>query len=702
MAMIRDDALLKQLPIKLDFTIEPLIFCKTTSLLKKSKPKARAIVCTEFAIYLYKKKFHKGYIPNRILDFLNVSQLKSNTTTSLPTFTLTVEGGDVTFQDPDTSSIAKSLAAHFNDIFRPLEVPVIKANEAIVPDLPFSANSFLKCIRFRAHQLNRRISEAFQTSVIDHARRLEVSFRIGCHETLDFSEFADFEAHNDLFFYALVRHREFNRVIIPKRLTQAGIWTEFAHFMKTNKTVKSIVCRDSVDVGFEGLIDALQQAKGSCVESFEFIGAVYDRSFVDRLFRQRTITTLVIEEGLTEDACQILVSRIEELRNLTRLSLVSIPSLSFWSLCSHVDQLSSLTVSKCRFDIADVLLALSQRQTCGLREVIATGSKSQQVLPSKLQLPASLLSFSFADIEWSAGNLKRLIVILSAHRPADRLARFKVDLSSIRQSPEQWQDFNEFLTTHPAFPVSELVYNNNPITRQFLAFLATVPSVVALSLGGCMNGNDELIADFCRYLKRNRTLVELHICGSEKAVLGSSMKQVLDSIKYNQCIRVLDIRHQRLGFELIPMLEEFFQHNKTVDEIFIDGNNLLDIQSFEALLAHLVVRNWKLILHVPSQDLLSLFEMNNVSSSKAERLVRLVQQLKNCQDARPLASSMAGSYGESLDPDEVLYEIRHSYLEDNRWQESLNFAPMADENIHYDLVDSEFSFPVLVGRLKIR
>jgi hypothetical protein len=94
--------------------------------------------------------------------------------------------------------------------------------------------------------------------------------------------------------------------------------------------------------------------------------------------------------------------------------------------------------------------------------------------------------------------------------------------------------------------------------------------------------------------------------------------------------------------------------------------------------------------------------MNNISSSKAERLVRLIDKLKNCQDTRPLSSGMVGSYGDNVDPDEVLYEIRHAYLEDTRWEEGMNFTPLADENVYYQMLDSEFSFETLATRLRKR
>jgi hypothetical protein len=185
-------------------------------------------------------------------------------------------------------------------------------------------------------------------------------------------------------------------------------------------------------------------------------------------------------------------------------------------------------------------------------------------------------------------------------------------------------------------------------------------------------------------------------------VLGSSMKQVFDALGFNQHLRVLDIRHQQLGFDLIPMLEDFFQHNKSVDEIFIDDNNLLDIQSFETLLAHLVTRNWKLTLHVPSKDVLSLFEMNNISASKAERLIRLLHQLKNCEETRPFSSTQIGSLGDDVGPDEIVYEIRDTYFEDDRWEESFNFAPVADEETHYAILEAEFSLDSLAQKLKTK
>jgi hypothetical protein len=142
--------------------------------------------------------------------------------------------------------------------------------------------------------------------------------------------------------------------------------------------------------------------------------------------------------------------------------------------------------------------------------------------------------------------------------------------------------------------------------------------------------------------------------------------------------------------------------NKSVDELFIDDNNLLDIQSFEIFLAHMCTRNWKLVIHVPSHDLLSLFRMNNISPSKAERLVCLLHQLANCQDSRPFSSILIAPTGEKIDPDEILYEIRHSFLEDTRWGDSLNFAPMADEMTHFQILDQEFAFAKLVQNLKDR
>jgi hypothetical protein len=578
-------------------------------------------------------------------------------------------------------------------------MPQMRVNGALLANLTPTAQSFLKCIRFRGHVLGRRVSDAFLASVANHISRLEVAFRIGCHDTLNFGDFSNFDTHQELFFQALEKHREFTRVLIPKHRASIGIWGELGQFLSRNKSVKEIECHDTVDDGFDSFIAVLQQSKTLTLEKFHFSGDGYDKKFVDCLFRyvstHPTCGTISIERGLSEDGCQAFM-RFSDIRHITRVSLVEIPWVNVNTLCERIDRLKALNVSRCGFDIADLLTALSRRKDCSLKELNASGNKSVLPLPS-VHLPASIGHYIFADVNWQGNNLRALFLLLAAD---ERTNRLRLDISNAQQTRQQWSDFDTFLVTQRGLRVDELVYDGNPTSRNFLAFVAGLSGLTNLSINGCIEVNDEMTSEVCRYLKRNRTLEELHICGSERKVLGASIRQVFDALKFNSQLHVLDIRHQKLSFDLIPMLEDFFTHNKTVDEIFIDDNNLLDIQSFEKFLANLVARNVKLILHVPTRDLLSLFELNNVSSSRAERVARLLHQLKNCQAHKPFSQAAIGLQADKCDPDEVICEIRHSYLEDNRWCESLSFAPMADETVHYELLDNEFALDGLVRKLR--
>ena len=52
---LHDESILKH--ISLDTSLEPILFCKNTSVIKKNgKHRPRAVVCTELYLYIYKKK----------------------------------------------------------------------------------------------------------------------------------------------------------------------------------------------------------------------------------------------------------------------------------------------------------------------------------------------------------------------------------------------------------------------------------------------------------------------------------------------------------------------------------------------------------------------------------------------------------------------------------------------------------------------
>jgi hypothetical protein len=666
--MIRDDSLQQQLP-KSDFETEPLLFCKATSLVAQAKQKSRAILCTEFAIYLFKQKAGRGYTQSNAIGFSKLSQLRSTAST----FSLTVEGVDYVFEDPDAPAIAECLASHFRDVFLPSDLPIIDANDA--RDL--SPSAFLKCVRFRAHLSGRRLSEAFVASAAAHCERVELAFHLGCYDTLDLSEFSEFESYADLVFYALPKHRAFSAIVLPR------FFKGMAPFVSG---VKAIVIRDSVETdGFDGFVD------GSTLERVSLSGSRYEQPLLEAILRLESVSMLAFEDGLTEDGARFVLERFPAGDRPRELALIAVPLPPLDSLCDFAGALRSLDISRCGVDISDLLTALSRCRAAGLQAVTAAGSTALRALPADLQIPASLARLAFPDVEWQNGALSSLFRVLSAP--------IALDISRARQSADEWLAFHEFAASQTAFAAAELSYDGNPLSGEFLLLLGRAPSLACLSVSGCLSADDAILPDFCSFLKGNRTLTKLRIGGAGRT-LGAASKQVLEVLETNQRLRLLDIRDQGIGPELLPLLETFFRQNKTVDELFVDGNGIIDLQAFEALLTRLVARNWRLVLHAPVKDLLALGDVKGLSPAEAERIAGLLRQLGNCPDARPLASVVLAPIG--TDPDDPLSGIRHAYIDDVAWHETLQFASMNDEAVHYDMLNDQFSFGALAAGLRRR
>jgi hypothetical protein len=321
-------------------------------------------------------------------------------------------------------------------------------------------------------------------------------------------------------------------------------------------------------------------------------------------------------------------------------------------------------------------------------------------LPATLAIPPTIAHFRFADVDWQNGNLRALLQLLSACSVRDKDGGCRLDISGICQTEEEWAAFDEFLTTYRAGSVGELVYDRNRLTRAFLIFVNRAPVLRSLSINGCLREDDEFLPELCRFFRRNRMLEEIHIRGIGECVLSASMRHVLEALSSSRQVVLLDLRDQEMGFCIFEVLQKFFNNNRSVEEIFLDGNTIIDIQSFEALLVEFGKRNTRLILHSPTKDLLSLFEVNNIAPSNAERLNRLICKLAEYQNTRPFSSTRIPTTCDSNDPSDVVYDIRHSYLEDMRWKEALNFTPCADEMTHYEILDTEFALDRLLSGLK--
>jgi hypothetical protein len=141
-------------PPKVVFSLEPPLFCKTTTLSRRAKGKSRAVLCTEFSLYLYKKKFTKGYIPDGTYSLSKLAAINSSGPSS---FSLQFDT-ELHFVDPHTPSIVKLLTSHMTDVRRVNDMPSMRVNGAAPENLVPSAQAFTKCIRFLAHSMGRRLS----------------------------------------------------------------------------------------------------------------------------------------------------------------------------------------------------------------------------------------------------------------------------------------------------------------------------------------------------------------------------------------------------------------------------------------------------------------------------------------------------------------------------------------------------------------
>lgn len=692
-----DESILKH--ISLDTSLEPILFCKNTSVIKKNgKHRPRAVVCTELYLYIYKKKkLSKSLILSNQLAISNITTMNS---TGPGEFQLKLKNEpieELSIRDNNAVAMAKLLATHFIDVFRETERPRLNVIRQIGDNLVPSQNAFVKCVKFQSHVKKLPLSPTFTASLDYVISRALIHEAMGTGVSLDLGEIEGAASHQDLLFYGLCKCEYITRLLVPDWSSSGkSSWDGVGKFVSQSKTLKELETREPINASFKVFLSDARGNINSSLTSVVFSGSKYDESAMEEILTLVSecpkITTLRFDCALPSESVAVLSRQVEKLNHLRALELVNVPSLQIQSFDCLAVTVQCLKVANCGLDLTQIF-ELLQVTGVKLTEIDASGNRAHQKLNRETKLPPTLSSVIMRDIEWENGNLITFLEILEGHRGKG----MKLDISKAHMSDEDWTEFETFMASHGFPKLTQFVYDENRMSPAIVEFMGRCPVLNCIRMRGSFGVSDDWITDFCSYIRKNRTLKELHINGTEKNRLGLGIKHILNAVKSSRLLQVLDISDQGIGVELLPMLADFFTANESVNELMIDGNNLLDLHGLERFVAKLKFRNFRVVLRIPTHDLFALAELGNLTPTMVKEITTDINELQECMNAQRRSFDDVDTGETETDS---LSAMKGLYVDDRQWQRSLNYVRFGRQTFHYDRLNQKFGLKALVNKVR--
>ena len=713
--MLCDDSIVAQLAAggEFDFKTDPLLICKHTTISERGRQKSKKVfVCTETRIGIFSKKtLRKRMQVERKENLWNIRSVdlvpavfekkKKKKESELQI----VFSDDFAMEiiDERVNFMAQKLAAQFRRVFLDSDMPNGNWQGIRSDSGALDPNSFCKCVRFQIDAHGRALVDDFLPSIHQIAQNSAISAIIGCEYTIDLNNIEAARDYQEILFYALAKYQPASKLIVPDwSAGGTGMWGVLSKFIKLNNTLKTLVTCERLTDDFDDFIMSAKNNPGVVLETLEFAGVSYDRKAIGKVTKLvqscPTIKTLSFTGGLGQAATDAVVDELPMMESLERLELAGIPQLNLDALMMNLPRIEALKLTYCDFELCDLFLIIV-RFSLSLKEINASGNRASRTLPRKSKLSSTLTKFVMREIEWKNNNLIALMELISDRDAAG--IGVSVDISRATMTEDAWQEFDEFIATHDDRVISEFIYGENRMSKSVIEFFKHCHFLASLHLCGCFCASDELVSDFCRYIRQEARLVELHLTGSETKQLGGAVKKVLHAAKSNKSIRLLDIRDQHIGSELLlPSLIEFLNANQTVCEIFFDGNNLLNTHELDKFAGEMRERGTRLTVHMPERDIMALAQLNSITLERIRDISADIMSLDELPEPVPVsAMSTRGPYRTTGESTDSLSDVGILFLEDHQWRAGLNFAPLGTEKFHYDNLDRSHGLEKLIAKL---
>ena len=717
-----------------------ILIRKVNKINKHGNQDKRILAITTSFLYLFEKRalLRSLKMSRRFCwEFLKAISQKENNILSL-------DFGDrvIEFSSKKIDKIISSIVSHVSTIFTNNEMPKITLLRSIKSTKKPKKNRASWRFRFKSLLHDKSVNDDI-VGLINKCEFLEV---------IDFSLFEKFTSYYSEILDSFILFQN------SKSINFSDIeisWNVLADFIKTNNNITSIEVNRSINSDFMNFAKAFAGNFESKINSLTFSNNDFGPDFIDGLsiiVTNQKITSLSIRNQLTDAGYKTITPLLMNLNgflNLKTFDLSGCKTIIPEIILIQLTNLTTLKMNGCSLDLAVLIEDLSKNRHIPLKEVYVSDNFCSDHLNPNFHFSKYINKFVADNVLWHGNSLINFLSILSNQELAFRnsvifdskLDVFTISLRNCQITNNKWQELDEFFQNYKCDAIVSLDFSENQIESGFCTFICRSSNLMKLTCDGCFLPNNSKIEIFSKYISNNNTLEELYIRGTDASYLGSSIKFLIESLKENASIKVLDISNNKIGDQVCSLLLDLLLVNSVLTDIYFDLNDINDPFSLRNLIDNLLKEQTNVNIHTPMSDIYKMkisgaitdteiYDLNmnikeiaarkklsNIPSLspstpqknlKANRL-KSVENFKlynspppilNPHKRRPRRSSdlIFTENENKISPENQtrIDQVRDEYIFDNQWMSFLNDVPQLDLDKEESELEKEFSYYSLV------
>lgn len=534
----------------------------------------------------------------------NITTIKSESNNR---FEIHTNNATYIFESPTAISILIKIVENIMTVIPSVELPYFVFSKSYLDQIQLTKDAMAKRVKFVSYINNRKVPDELYEKLKMTAFNAIKGF--GNKKTLNIDEFNDFDYFLDLILDSLNVFPLITRLLITKPMVQKqSYWEILSEFVKKNQTIQTLESFEPITPQFKKFCENFINSPNSKIQQLGFYNNSYGSDFVyllNNVLNHKQIRGISISNGLNFQGYQMIVPYLKNgngFNNLHSLSISETKFVQFEDIISSLPTLKLLYLTNCSLDLSDVFSILSKYTGIGLLDLRLSGNSFLSPINQKIVLPEHLENLYLDNVEFKNNSLKKLFMAIEEnyYENGYNTGFFTLSIKNATQSPSQWETLENYLYSFECKSIIKLYYDCNPIQKGFAEFLKNAKNLSFLSLKACLFEDAPFLFDFANALSINQSICSLSIRGEKNHKLKKSFRTILNGLKENCSIKLLDISNNNIGDDLTSYLLELFDMNKNVTEIFLDDNNYKDIQN---LINGMKENGDKVKIHLPRNDL---------------------------------------------------------------------------------------------------
>jgi hypothetical protein len=403
-------------------------------------------------------------------------------------------------------------------------------------------------------------------------------------------------------------------------------------FLPTNQSIRRVTFRGRLPHSFGRFVGKFIGSSNDRIKYLVFQDCDMPRecvSFLMNWIREKPLETLEIVNSIPPIVAQEFVAGLENnpgASELVKLVLDQTATIDVDKLIPLVSSLKYLSVERCDCDIVDVIKTMGQNlEHCNLETIRISANKclDSQLIPDDFELPPSLTHIVANDMYWYPRSLRNFFTRV-AQRPELPL---RLELANTKLPPNSWPRFFDRLSKLRG-SLTSLVWDGNPVSERFFAFLAKCPVLTSISLNGCFTPEDPLVEDCARYLQHSQMITHFSCVGTLRQSLNlPSVRMLIISLMRNKSVKSFNISGNHTGSEILRYLGPVLLNNRRIEEVMIEDNDIQDIQSWRGFFSEMLTRGTPLSIVWPADEMRMMAQFGTASDREISDVQKLYQRV---------------------------------------------------------------------------